>query len=114
LLAGPWFLAITVYLLKNAVVPLTAAGGWHGPADLIAVGFYLAGVIPLVGITLIELDIVGRRGSRSRMKLHATLVGVFLVAAHVAMIAGMLDPTLLGWAPTHTMPGGQEMAGMSM
>jgi hypothetical protein len=114
LLAGPWFLAITVYLLKNAVVPLTGAGGWHGPADLIAVGFYLAGVVPLVGITLIELDIIGRRGPRSRMKLHATLVGVFLVAAHIAMIAGMLDPTLLGWAPTHTMPGGHEMAGMSM
>jgi hypothetical protein len=114
LIAGPWFLAITVYLFKNAVFPLTSGGGWHGPADLVAVGFYLAGVIPLVGITLIELDVLGRAGGRSRMKLHATFVGIFLVAAHVAMIAGMLDPTLMGWQPTHVMPGGTDMPGMSM
>ena len=81
LIAGPWFLVITVYLLKNAVVPLTVGAGWHGPADLVAVGFYLLGVVPLVGITCIELDILGRKGPRSRMKLHATFVGIFLVAA---------------------------------
>jgi len=114
LIAGPWFLAITVYLLKNAVIPLTSGGGWHGPADIIAVGFYLAGVVPLVGIAMIELNIIGRGDARSRMKLHATFVGIFLVAAHVAMIAGMLDPTLMGWQPTHVMPGGTNMPGMSM
>lgn len=114
LVAGPWFLAITVHLMVNAVFPLTSGGGWHGPADLIAVGFYLAGVVPLTGIALIELHIIGRGGARARMKLHAIFVGVFLVAAHVAMIAGMLDPTLLGWQPVHTMPGGTTMPGMSM
>lgn len=114
LIAGPWFLAITVYLVNNAVLPLTTNGAWNGPADLIAVGFYLAGVIPLVGITLLELNVLGRRGARARMKLHATFVGIFLVAAHIAMIAGMLDPTLLGWQPTHVMPGGHEMPGMGM
>jgi hypothetical protein len=40
LLIGPWFLGITVYLTKNAVLPLTSGGAWHGPADLIAVGAY--------------------------------------------------------------------------
>lgn len=114
LIAGPWFLGITVYLLKNAVVPLTTGMGWHGPADLVAVFAYLAGVVPLVGITLIELGVLGRGGDRARMKLHAIFVGVFLVAAHVAMIFGMLDPTLLGWVPTHTMPGGESMPGMNM
>lgn len=114
LIAGPWFLGITAYLLKNAVVPLTTGAGWHGPADLVAVFAYLAGVVPLVGITLIELGVLGRGGDRARMKLHAIFVGVFLVAAHVAMIFGMLDPTLLGWVPTHTMPGGDPMTGMPM
>jgi hypothetical protein len=33
------------------------------------------------------------------MRLHATFVGIFLVVAHVAMIFGMLDPTLMGWTP---------------
>ncbi len=114
LLVGPWFLGITVYLTKNAVVPLTSGGAWHGPADLIAVGAYLAGVIPLAGITLIELGILGRGTARERMRLHATFVGVFLVAAHVAMIFGMLDPSLFGWTPTHTMPTGDVMPGMGM
>jgi hypothetical protein len=106
LIAGPWFLAITTYLLVNAVGPLTAGSGWNGPADVIAVGAYLAGVVPLVGITLIELGILGRGTDRARMRLHATFVGVFLVVAHVAMIFGMLDPTLLGWDPADTMHTG--------
>ena len=113
LVAGPWFLTITVYLLKNAVWPLSTGGAWHGAADAIAVGFYLAGVVPLVGITLIELGLIGGATERSRMKLHATCVGIFLVAAHVAMIFGMLDPTLLGWQPTHLMPGRVPMPGMT-
>lgn len=113
LLVGPWFLGITVYLTKNAVLPLTEGGAWHGPADLIAVGAYLAGVIPLVGITLIELGILGRGTPRERMRLHAIFVGIFLVAAHIAMIFGMLDPTLLGWMPTDTVPG-DTMPGMDM
>jgi hypothetical protein len=114
LLVGPWFLGITVYLTKNAVFPLTSGGAWHGPADLIAVGAYLAGVIPLVGITLIELGILGRGTARDRMRLHAIFVGIFLVAAHIAMIFGMLDPALLGWTPAHTMPTGETMPGMGM
>jgi hypothetical protein len=114
LLAGPWFLGITVYLTKNAVVPLTNGSAWHGPADLIAVSAYLAGVIPLVGITLIELGILGRGTARARMRLHAIFVGVFLIAAHIAMIFGMLDPTLFGWTPSHTMPTGDVMPGMDM
>ncbi len=30
-----------------------------------------------------------------KLKLHASLVAMFLVVAHVAMIFGMLNPTLL-------------------
>lgn len=108
MIAGPWFLGITTYLLANAVVPLTAGGGWHGPADLVAVGAYLLGVVPLLGISLIEFGVLGRSGGRARMRLHVTFVGIFLVVAHVAMIFGMLDPTLAGWSPTGmdpNMPG---------
>ena len=114
LLAGPWFLGITVYLTKNAVVPLTSGGAWHGAADLIAVGAYLAGVIPLVGITLIEFGILGRGPARARMRLHAIFVGIFLVAAHIAMIFGMLDPSLFGWTPADTTPTGDIVPGMGM
>ena len=100
LVAGPIMLAIFLHLLVNAVVPLTLAGAWRGPADVIAVLFYLSGVIPLVGITLVELGIIGTDPT-SRMKWHATFIALFLVVAHVAMIFGMLDPGLLGYRMTH-------------
>ena len=93
--AGIYFLGIFIYLFCNAVVPLTASGGWRGPADVIAVGFYLAGIIPFLGMTLLELGLIGRnRDELGKLKLHAILVGIFLVVAHVAMIFGMIDPDL--------------------
>ena len=100
LLAGPVMLAIFLHLLINAVIPLTATGGWRGAADVIAVGFYLSGAVPLVGITLVELGLVGT-DAVSALKWHATFIAVFLVVAHVAMIFGMLDPTLLGYQMAH-------------
>lgn len=100
LLAGPIMLAIFLHLLVNAVVPLTLAGAWRGPADVIAVLFYLSGVIPLAGITLVELGFIGTDATNS-LKWHATFIAVFLVVAHVAMIFGMLDPSLLGYHMVH-------------
>ena len=100
LLAGPVMVAILLHLLLNAVVPLTMSGGWRGPADVIAVGFYLSGGIPLAGITLVELGVVAL-GRRQGMKWHAIWIAVFLVVAHVAMIFGMLDPGVLGYVMAH-------------
>jgi hypothetical protein len=100
-LAGFYFSGVFIYLFFNAVVPLTVSGGWRGPADVIAVGFYLSGIVPFLGITLLELGIIGKnRDEIGKLKLHATFVGIFLVVAHVAMIFGMLDPNLLMAAPT--------------
>ncbi len=93
--AGLYFLGIFIYLLFNAVIPLTLTGGWRGPADVIAVGFYLLGVIPFLGMFLLEIGVIGRkRDEVSKLKLHAIFVGIFLVVAHVAMIFGMLSPDL--------------------
>jgi hypothetical protein len=97
LVAGPYFLVIFVYLFVTAVLPLTGGAGWRGPFDVVAVGFYLLGVVPYVGLTLLELNVIGRKLSpEGRLRLHAVLVSVFLVVAHVAMIFGMLDPELVG------------------
>lgn len=105
LVAGVWFTGIFAYLIANAAVPLTTGGGWRGIGDVIAVGSYLLGIVPLGGITLIELGVLGTRSERDRVRLHAIFVGIFLVIAHIAMIFGMLDPSLLGYHPTHSMPG---------
>ena len=95
LFAGLYFLGIFVYLLITAVVPLTTGGDWRGFADVTAVGFYLLGVIPLFGISLLEMGIIGRRKNEvEKLKLHSIFVGIFLVVAHVAMIFGVLNPNL--------------------
>lgn len=115
LVGGFYFLGVVAYLMSHAVVPLTRDGAWRGTADVVAVGFYLLGLIPLGGLTLLETGILaGDKPAEARLKLHATFVGVFLVVAHVAMIFGMLDPGVLGWHPTHVMPSGHTMPGMDM
>lgn len=113
LFAGLYFLGVVVYLTRHAVVPLTVDGGWRGVADVVAVGFYLLGLVPLYGMTLLETGVLGVTwDAQRRLKVHATFVGIFLVVAHVAMIVGMLDPAVLGWSPTHVMGDGTQMPGM--
>jgi len=107
IIVGVYFTGVFVYLMTNAVIPLTATGGWRGPADVLAVGFYLAGIVPLGGIALLEMGIFAKgRGEHDRMMIHAALVGLFLIVAHVAMIFGMLDPSILMNA---VVPGGHGM-----
>lgn len=100
LLAGPAMVALFLHLVLRAVVPLTLTGGWRGPADVLAVGFYLAGVVPFVGITLVELGLLGAT-HRDARRLRAVFISAFLVVAHVAMILGMLDPGVLGYVMVH-------------
>lgn len=96
--AGIYFIGVFIYLLVNAVIPITSAGEWRGVADVIAVGFYLLSVIPLGGIALLELGIIMKNEDElEKLKWHAVFVAVFLVVAHIAMIFGMLNPTVLGW-----------------
>lgn len=92
ILLGLYFLGIFLYLVM-AVVP---AIQWRGLADIIAVGSYLSGVIFLSGIALLELDVIGKNYDRdSKMKLHFILLIGFLIVAHIAMIFGMLSPSIL-------------------
>lgn len=106
---GIYFLGVFVYLLRNAVIPITTGGAWRGPADVIAVGAYLLGVVPLVGMALLDLRLVARGATdERRLKLHAGCVALFLVVAHVAMIFGMLDPAVLQGGEPGAMPPGMK------
>lgn len=98
IIVGIYFTGVFLYLFTNAVIPITKSGAWRGPADVIAVGFYLMGIIPLGGMTLLELGVFKHIKGEKFLKVHAILVGIFLVVAHIAMIFGMLKPELLGAA----------------
>lgn len=99
IIVGIYFTGVFVHLFFNAVVPITQMGEWRGIADILAVGFYLSGIIPLGGIALLELGLIKQGAStEEKLRTHAWFVGLFLVVAHVAMIFGMLDPHILGWS----------------
>ncbi len=98
MLIGPYMLGVLVYLLWTAAIPLTLEGGWRGPIDLVAVGGYLLSAIPLIAISALEFGLLARgKDEAEKRRLHAIFVAVFLVLAHVAMIFGMVDPSLFGW-----------------
>ena len=94
---GLYFIGVIIYLMNTAVLPITKAGEWRTIIDVIAVGCYLIGGLPLIYIAFQELGLVNSKASdEDKRKVHAVCVALFLVFGHIAMIAGMLDPTLLG------------------
>ena len=95
---GIYFIGIIVYLVQSAVIPITAAGEWRTVIDVIAVATYLIAGLPLIWIALQELGLVNRGLDKmEKLKIHAICVALFLVFGHIAMIAGMLDPAILGY-----------------
>ena len=98
IVVGLYFIGVIVYLMKNAVLPITTAGEWRTLIDVVAVISYLVSGLPLIWIALQELSLVNKHlPQEAKLKVHAICVALFLVFGHVAMIAGMLDPGLLGY-----------------
>jgi hypothetical protein len=97
ILAGVYFTGIFLYLFATAFVPLTVNGEWHTWVDVVAVGFYLSGVLFLLPLALLDLGLIFRKKSvEEKSKIHFLLVSGFLVVAHVAMIFGMVNPEIIG------------------
>lgn len=91
IITGLYFTGVFLYMITSVVPTIQ----WRGLVDIIAVWSYLAGVLPLASIALLDSGLIAR-GMREeeKLKLHFILVIVFLVLAHIAMIFGMLDPSL--------------------
>ncbi len=102
---GLYFIGVIYYLMVNAVIPITRVGEWRTWIDIIAVGSYLIGGLPLIWIAAQELGLVNRHlDQEQKLRVHATCVALFLVFGHIAMIAGMLDPGLLGYGAQTSAP----------
>lgn len=97
--AGVYFAGGFVYLLVTVIPTLE----WKGILDEIAIIAYLLGIIPLGGIALMELGVLWKHATlKERTKKHFELLIIFLIISHIAMIFGMVDPTLSGWKPEET------------
>ena len=103
---GIYFVGIIYYIMTRAVMPITQAGEWRTVIDMIAVGTYVIAGLPLIWIALQEFGLVNKGlNKENKLKVHAICVALFLVFGHIAMIAGMLDPSILGYkgASAHQM-----------
>ena len=107
ILVGITFVGIIAYLIFTAVIPITSAGAWRTWIDVVAVSTYLIGGVPMVLLALQALGLIHRAESEERrLARHATYVAVFLVFAHIAIVAGMMDPGIRGYvapAESHDM-----------
>lgn len=112
---GLYFIGIIAYLLITAVIPITRGGQWRTIIDVVAVGTYLIAGLPLIWIALLELGMVHKGlDQMGKLKVHATCVALFLIFGHIAMIAGMMDPALLGWQGAgmeHAAPAASSHSG---
>jgi hypothetical protein len=107
---GLYFIGVIAYLMTTAVLPITKNNEWRTAIDVIAVASYLIGGLPLIWIALQEFGFVNKAlDQMGKLKIHAICVALFLVFGHIAMIAGMLDPSLLGYQGTNT----HQMGGAS-
>jgi len=95
---GLYFAGVIIYLIPHAVVPITRNSEWRTGVDMLAVGCYLAGGLPLVLVALQELGLIQRHlSAEKKLAWHLIWIALFLVLGHVAMIAGMADPTVFGY-----------------
>jgi len=102
---GVVFAGIILYLIPNAVVPITQKGEWRTFVDVFAVGCYLASGVPLILVALQELGLMDRHlAADKKLARHLIWIALFLVLGHLAMIAGMADPTVFGYQEQATSP----------
>ncbi len=108
---GIYFIGIIYYIVANAIIPITKADEWRTVIDVIAVSTYVIAGLPLIWIALQELGLVNRAlDQMGKLKIHAICVAIFLVFGHIAMIAGMVDPSILGYKGNspHQMSGSSD------
>lgn len=95
ILAGPVFLAIALYLFIGFVLPVHESRAWRTWIDVVAVYSYLFAAVPLLLVSLLAAGILFRNlAKEKRTGLHLAFVTAFLVLSHVAMIFGMVDPSI--------------------
>ena len=108
---GVYFVGIIYYIVMNAIIPITKAGEWRTVIDVIAVSTYVIAGLPLVWIALQEFGLVNRAlDQMGKLKIHAICVALFSIFGHIAMIAGMVDPGILGYkgANEHHISGNSD------
>lgn len=97
---GFYFTGISIYLMFNAVIPVTLTGGWLGWVDAATVIINVTGMLFMLPLALLELGLIYKKKSADqKLKVHFILVSGFLIIGHVAMVLGMVDPGVMNPMP---------------
>lgn len=111
-LAGIAFIGIILYLFPAVVLPLASNGDFRTWVDAVAIFSYLLAGIPMILLALLNLKLILKRSDpKKRHIVRISLLAAFLVLSHIAMIFGMVDPSIAGYQPekqsvemNHSMP----------
>jgi hypothetical protein len=91
-------IVLGLYMFGVFVKMVTIIPGieWNTWVDIVAVYGYTLSAIPLIAIALLELGLIFRgRSEQDKMKIHFLLITAFLVLGHVAMVFGMVNPSII-------------------
>ena len=99
-LAGIAFIGIILYLVPAVVLPLASNGEFRTWVDAVAIFSYLLAGIPMILLALLNSKLLFKHAEpKKRNVIRISLLAAFLVLSHIAMIFGMVDPSIAGYQP---------------
>ena len=99
-LGGISFAFIAAYFIPNVVVPLAVNGEFRTWVDIVAICSYVIAAVPMILLALLNVRVLWRKADQAcRSITRVLLLASFLVFSHIAMIFGMVDPGIAGYAP---------------
>lgn len=113
-ISGIVMLVLVFLFIKWLVLPANEQNLWKGWIDYASALLFMAAVIPLVLMSLLQVNLIFRKANkRTKMAVKIVLLSIYLVTSHAAMVFGMLDPAL-GMTDTPKVIETLNMRHMSM
>lgn len=113
-ISGIVMLVLGFLFIKGLVLPANEQNLWKGWIDYASALLFMATVIPLVLMSLLQVNLIFRKANkRTKMAVKIVLLSIYLVTSHAAMVFGMLDPAL-GMTDTPKVIETLNMRHMSM
>lgn len=113
-ISGIVMLVLGFLFIKELVFPANEQNLWKGWIDYASALLFMAAVIPLVLMSLLQVNLIFRKANkRTKMAVKIVLLSIYLVTSHAAMVFGMLDPAL-GMTDTPKVIETLNMRHMSM
>ena len=113
-ISGIVMLVLGFLFIKELVLPANEQNLWKGWIDYASALLFMAAVIPLVLMSLLQVNLIFRKANKcTKMAVKIVLLSIYLVTSHAAMVFGMLDPAL-GMTDTPKVIETLNMRHMSM